>query len=234
MTEHPAAAGIARAFEPGAQARSGQVGDVTFWTRTVGNVSAPTGRIVACDPFACSDAPAFASEVPPGTYPVLVAIAQFDCSGGERIAAALLRLSDAPPVRWEPARWEGDPANATSEADDETRGASAVDDAAVTNAYCVDSGFGAFMDEAAIDALIEHIEAEDDDDYLQRRLDALRPAGGAEWFDIPLDEETGANIVLVTSGWGDGKYPCYWGYDTDGDLVCLLTDFGVVNDADFL
>jgi uncharacterized protein DUF4241 len=49
-----------------------------------------------------------------------------------------------------------------------------------------------------------------------------------------LDEETGANILLFTSGWGDGAYPSYWGYAADDALVCLLTDFGVVVVADFL
>jgi hypothetical protein len=106
--------GAARAFEPGAQAWDRQDGDVTFWTRTVGDLIAPTGRIVASDPFECADAPAFAREVPPGRYPVLVALAQFARSGGERIVAAMLRLRDAAPVRWEPAQWVRDADHAAS------------------------------------------------------------------------------------------------------------------------
>jgi hypothetical protein len=90
------------------------------------------------------------------------------------------------------------------------------------------------MDEAAIEALLEHIDAEDDDEYLQERWESLGPVGGTEWFDISLDEETGANILLFTSGWGDGKDPSFWGYAADGGLVALLTDFGVVGAADFL
>lgn len=233
--EHPR---VAKAFKPGAQARDRHQGDVTFWTRSVGDLIVPTGRIVACDPFSCVDAPAFVREVPPGTYPVLLALAQFAHNGDERIAAAMLRLCDAAPVRWEPAVWTRNSANAGPETEAEegpTQTATATNGAPVADTYCVDSGFGAFMDEAAIEALLDHIEAEDDDDYLQARLDALRPAlGGPEWFDIPLDEETGANVLLFTSGWGDGAYPSYWGFAANGDLVCLLTDFGVVDDAEFL
>jgi hypothetical protein len=222
--------GAARAFEPGVEARDGQGGAVTFWTRAVGDLIAPTGRIVACDPFACADAPAFARAVPPGQYPVRVALAQFAGNGDERIAGALLQLRDAAPVRWEPADWVRDADTAHSEADQEA----ATDSAALEDAYGVDSGFGAFMDEAAIEALLEHIEADDNDDYLQGRLDSLGLVGGPEWFDIPLDEEHGANMLLFTSGWGDGVYPSYWGYAADDGPACLLTDFGVVDASDFL
>jgi Protein of unknown function (DUF4241) len=197
----------------------------------------PTGRIVACDPFYCVDAPAIVREVPLGRYPVLLALAQFARNGDERIASAMLRLRVAAPVRWEPAVWTRNSANASPDTDAEeepTDMKTATDSTPIADAYCVDSGFGAFMDEAAIEALLDHIEAEDDDDYLQRRLDALGPAGGPERFNIPLDEETGANILLFTSGWGDGKYPSFWGFVADGDPICLLTDFGVVDDAGFL
>jgi hypothetical protein len=67
---------------------------------------------VACAPFLCADAPAFAREVPQGTYPVLVALAQFARTGGERIVGAMLRLHDDAPVRWEPAAWAGEASNA--------------------------------------------------------------------------------------------------------------------------
>jgi hypothetical protein len=223
--------GAVRAFEPGAEARDRRRDRVTFWTRLVGDLIAPTGRIVACDPFACANAPAFAHEVPPGQYSVLVALAQFAGNGDERIAGAMLQLRDAAPVRWEPAAWVRDADLANAETDQEE---GATGRASLADAYGVDSGFGAFMDEAAIEALLEHRDAEDDDHYLQGRLESLGPVGGAEWFDIPLDEEAGANILLFTSGWGDGAYPSYWGYAANGGLVCLLTDFSVFDASDFL
>lgn len=83
-------------------------------------------------------------------------------------------------------------------------------------------------------ALQQHIAAEDDEDYLPGLLDALDWTGSAEWFDIPLDEDTGANMFLFASGWGDGTYSSYWGYAADDSLVCLLTDFGIADDANFL
>jgi uncharacterized protein DUF4241 len=172
----PGLPGAVRAFEPGAEARDRQGGEVTFWTRSVGDLIAPTGLIVACDPFESADASAFAREVPPGQYPVLIAVAQFAGDGDERIAGAILQLRDAAPVRWEPAEWVRDADSANSE----TGKVGVPDSASLADAYGVDSGFGAFMDEAAIEALLEHINAEDDNGYLQRRLESLRPVGGVE------------------------------------------------------
>jgi hypothetical protein len=114
---------------------------------------------------------------------VLLTLVGFARNSDERIAAAMLRLSDAAPVRWEPAEMSRDAGYASPDTDAE-EGATEMETATaatrLANVYGLDSGSGAFMDEAAIEALLDHIEAEDDDDYLQRRLDALGPAGGPE------------------------------------------------------
>lgn len=215
---------VVQAFVPGGRAHDQVFDDMTFWTRSAGDLIAPTGRIVACDPLYCIGAPAFAREVPPGRYPVLLALAQFAQDGDKRIAAAMLSLLDVTPVRWELAEFAHEHTGSRDEADDPQ----------LAGSYCVDSALGGFMDEAAIRALQKHIAAEDDEDYLLERLYALDWTGSAEWFDIPLDEDTGANMLLFASGWGDGTYSSYWGYAADDSPVCLLTDFGVVDDADFL
>jgi Protein of unknown function (DUF4241) len=90
------------------------------------------------------------------------------------------------------------------------------------------------MDEAAIEALLAHIVAEDDEEYLLQRVDALGPVGGPEWFDSPLDVEAGANLLLCTSGWGDGVYSSSWGFDADGNVAYLLKDLRVVDASDFV
>jgi hypothetical protein len=47
-----------------------------------------------------------------------------------------------------------------------------------------------------------------------------------------VDERTGANIIGVSSCCGDGRYPTFVGYDADGQLTSLVTDFLVVPDKD--
>lgn len=39
----------------------------------------------------------------------------------------------------------------------------------------------------------------------------------------------GENVVLFSSGWGDGSYPVVGGYDEAGELVRVHIDFGIVN-----
>jgi hypothetical protein len=36
-------------------------------------------------------------------------------------------------------------------------------------------------------------------------------------------------VIAFSSGWGDGSYPSFWGYDADSQPVALVTDFGVLD-----
>ena len=69
--------------------------------RRVGEIDLPSGRIVACDPFTLDREPkrAFATTVAPGRYGVVLSLAT---RGDEpfKVAAAMLRVSDAPVARW--------------------------------------------------------------------------------------------------------------------------------------
>jgi hypothetical protein len=61
-----------------------------------------------------------------------------------------------------------------------------------------------------------------------RRLDAETIEAGRDWADLVVDPETGANLVVFSSGYGDGGYPSYWGLDSGGEVSCLVTDFGIL------
>ncbi|GHO43679.1 hypothetical protein KSX_18420 [Ktedonospora formicarum] len=54
----------------------------------------------------------------------------------------------------------------------------------------------------------------------------------AKWVNANLDEQTGANIIAFYSGWGDGCYGSYFGYDEQEQPICLLTNFDVLNDEE--
>jgi hypothetical protein len=43
-----------------------------------------------------------------------------------------------------------------------------------------------------------------------------------------LEPATGANLVVCSSGHGDGFYASYWGLDGKGKPVCLVTDVGLL------
>ena len=49
-----------------------------------------------------------------------------------------------------------------------------------------------------------------------------------EWAIVTLDQSTGLNLAMFSSGGGDGAYYSYWGFAGDDEIVCLTTDFEVL------
>jgi hypothetical protein len=39
-------------------------------------------------------------------------------------------------------------------------------------------------------------------------------------------------VIVFQSGYGDGFYASYWGFDAEGQLVCLVTDFDLFYEDD--
>lgn len=48
------------------------------------------------------------------------------------------------------------------------------------------------------------------------------------YANVPLDQASGANIVVCGSGWGDGGFQVLATYDRDGRPVAVHVDFGVI------
>jgi hypothetical protein len=67
------------------------------------------------------------------------------------------------------------------------------------------------------------------DTLLQRLGDVLKR--DVYWTNVVLDAASGADTVVFISGYGDGGYASYWGFDADDEVVCLVTDFGVLEGA---
>ncbi|WP_378967557.1 DUF4241 domain-containing protein [Paractinoplanes rhizophilus] len=47
-------------------------------------------------------------------------------------------------------------------------------------------------------------------------------------IDAITDEATEANVITVSSGWGDGVYPTFVGRAADGHVTAFVTDFMVI------
>jgi hypothetical protein len=168
---------------------------VAFEPRQVGTLRITSGRLVACDAFICGGEP-FTKRVPEGAFPLHLAIAHVE-PGHERVALAKIAFSREPVVSWEPALIDGQDLAGLKE--DERFG------------YPVDSGTGAFMD---ADAWRWYRS------YLGDSL--IAKMNGAPFL---LVSAGGSTAALIHSGWGDGHYPTYWGYDARGNLVAAVTDF---------
>lgn len=47
---------------------------------------------------------------------------------------------------------------------------------------------------------------------------------GEDWINYKPTKAQG-NIIMFGSGWGDGLYPRYVGYNKSGEVIKLITDF---------
>ena len=176
----------------------------------VADLVVPSRRIIACDPgsfqFEENQRP-FHRTVPPGTYPTTTGLVQ---SGRFEIPAYfMVEFTREPEVSWMLAtRCSTGPVAAKS-AD-----------------HFVDSGCSCFMDAEA--ALQTAAAGWEERIYRGRLLGVmLKRLPPRPWAEIVLDSGTGANLVACTSGYGDGSYTSYWGFDAQGAVACLVTDFGV-------
>ena len=85
--------------------------------------------------------------------------------------------------------------------------------------------FRSFTDAVGAQALAQALEADDAfEARLLKRLDA-NYEDTRSWATEVLDKKSKANVVLFTSGDGDGNFPTFVGLDAKGKLTAMLTDF---------
>ncbi|MBD2481286.1 DUF4241 domain-containing protein [Planktothrix sp. FACHB-1365] len=183
-----------------------QTDQVTYSVQTIGELVVTTGKIAVCDPLVTLNPHLCLTQpLPVGRYPVKLSIATFHDRKEQRVACAMLVLHDQPAVTWELA--------ACFQGESEW-------------GYPVDSGTGCFMDGEVVQRLssLSPTEFETYYHHLDQTLDQTY-LDTWDWANFCLEESTGLNIIAFHSGWGEGCYPSYWGYDQQGNPVCLVTDF---------
>lgn len=178
----------------------------------LGSVYLPSGKLVACDPATCSDGvAAFDFQLTPGDYNVSIAVAEF--GNDQRVAYARVQFAIAHPVSW-------DLALTTSDDRSKLKPGEYL-------GYGVDAGIGCFM--SLESALI--LQEPDADKISEDIADAMGETYRHtwSWTNHVIDQDKRLNTVVFSSGWGDGFYPSFVAYDERGSIICLVTDFFVLN-----
>lgn len=191
---------------------------------TVGQIDCPTGKIVVADPLCYLAAgefcPQLEKEIPPGTYPVEVSICRSDLVG-IRMCTARMKIKDTEAVYYQCAI-----------PSEETAAAKAVD--GVLSGFPVEAGMMTICDAQVAKEYRDFLEAWQEanqgknhyDDYFasffaesEKALPAYQRQGGdfIEW----TNPQTAHKMVMIASGFGDGFYQSYWGYDSE-DNICEL------------
>lgn len=191
---------------------------VPFRVITIGKLKITSGQICAADPFVQLEATKpFKQPVPSGEFPVRLAVA--DHPAGKvtdtRVAFARVDFSNRPVVTWRQALIEGQ--DLATLKPDENFG------------YPVDAGTGSFYDPAAIPPVDAMYKANPDVWQIWQNEGEATGSKIVGPHSFVLMLPTGdVNVAMFNSGWGDGFYTSWFGYDADGKVAALLTDFDII------
>jgi hypothetical protein len=204
-----------RRFERGGAVVAGGSA-VDLSTEPAGELEFQTGRVVASDAYLVTDDPPFTRWLVPGRHRVFVLHAIRADTRDDRVAAALIRARPGDPVSWEMALRPRQ--DVTMLGPDQFFG------------YGVDAGTGSFTSAEASEWLAGAGAAA----YAayEKRIEAAMFLSRTEYepvADIPLGDPRGLNVIVFSSGWGDGVYPSYFGLDAEGTPLVLMTDFQILN-----
>ncbi len=202
-----------------------KIGEMEVDTLNIGEVNLPTGEILACDPLVeLEDAKTFIQRVPTGKYPVKIAVVPSK-EYGDRYACVKVEFSKNKPVIYELAI-TGAEEDMDEAKEDEFYG------------FGVDAGMGCVVDKKTQEEYTKYWKKLEEEEEADNPFDDIfddllienakkypkyqREYGDWVNFTIPNTE---LNIPIFASGWGDGYYPCYFGYDKDGELCGFYIHF---------
>lgn len=197
------------------------VGNMGVDMLDIGTVHFPTGVIFACDPLVdLEDTPPFMQTIPVGTYPVKICVVPSE-KYGDRYACIKVEISGEKPVRYELGITGSEDLEEELNEEDYF-------------GFCVDAGMGCIADIQTQAAFKEYwnkrLEEDSDiDPYNDLFCDLLEKNAEAhpkyqekhgDWLNWTVPN-TDYNLPIFSSGWGDGFYPVYFGYDAK-DKVCAV------------
>jgi hypothetical protein len=197
---------LAKALIDGAQ-----VGETVLSHRRIADVLLPSGKLVACDPVVFPDAEPFDLLFPKGSFPVIASVAMLGAD--QRVAFATVRFRETTPVAWDLLTLDGQDTSTLKPGQ--------------FFGYPIDAGTGSFMDERGARVLRQLVK--ENPDFYEVLIAEFEKHSVRtwDWLDYKLGNGE-QNLVAFTSGFGDGFFATYAGFDADSEISVVVTDFGVV------
>lgn len=198
---------------------------VTLRLQYIGDLMLPSGRLVACDPASSPGLKPFSLPLPQGNFPVILSLAhlyyrdELDRIIYEEVppivAFSTIRIRQSVPVRWEIMTTDDQEITGSREGQE--------------YGYGVDSGIGGFMDYAASQILhkqwYELVDPPVWETIMNGISETERSQNSSGWFQMSVGP---ANLIAFPSGEGSGIYTTYAGFDAEGEVAVIVTDFKIV------
>lgn len=182
----------------------------------VGKIHLSSGKLVACDPLITNDMQAFTTDFPKGDFAVLLhKERESNC-----VAYAEIVFENKEVKTWQLATTSSQ--NIKDLAEGEVFG------------YPVESGMGCFMDvetQESLNKLEQKLYKRKGDDFLGIYEEFFHEHffddnGAIDQFAfLKPDEKLAGTILGFETGYGEGFYASYIGFDTLGKPVKIITEF---------
>lgn len=193
----------------------------------IGKVSLTTGKVIVRDPLVYleKEAEPYFLETPNGEFDTEICVIIGDEEDSDRYAAARVRFSEKEAVKFEEALIGNENLDDLNEGE--------------YFGFNVDAGMACVCDEESKNAFCNFREdwekehGEDANIYDDYFADLFKKSyeenpkyqrEGGDWINFKIPN-TNYHIPMFQSGFGDGAYPVYFGYDKDGNICQIIVQF---------
>jgi hypothetical protein len=179
----------------------------SFYGITIGKIKINSGHIIASDPMHIDEyGIPFTQVFPTGEYDMQLAITKF--KDQESIAFARISFSDEPVQKWEFAMREGEKPMPIGGED--------------MPGFSVDAGVGVYIDKEA-NKVFDRKKAENMDGEVFKEMEKHYHNN----WKYTMYKFGNYNLAAFSTGFGDGYFGTYIGFDAAGNPCRLLTDFNL-------
>jgi hypothetical protein len=189
----------------------------------LGKINVTSEQLVLTDPFLLYNPHPIDKKIANGQYNMFLYFIKTNM--GYRVAYAMIEFDSSNPAKWECALIND---SLLENSDKKVNGLFPVD-AGLLSISDFESFklYKDFLDKFAK----EHPNGNYYDDYFSAKFakNGHKPEGthnGGDWINYPLKDNQ--NIIMFSSGLGDGLYPAYWGLDDSGRPLKLIVDLLVL------
>jgi len=200
-----------------------EISGIKIQTMQIGTCSVPSGELIVCDPLVflgMPDLPAYFQKVPAGNYQTEICVIpkNLDCA---RYAAVRIRFTQEEAISFYEALTGSEELDTLEEGE--------------YFGFPVDAGLACICDKVLHQAFCDFVQKWEKqnpdgnlyDDYFSALLEQNYQAHpehqrqDGDWLNWNIPE-TEYFMPIFQSGFGDGVYPVYFGYDKNGDICQLI------------